>query len=183
MKFLVAFVLVVVAMVSAENPRSYRPVSARQSTAPYEGSGWRPSGAEFNLPQRLQQQTQEPQATETEVTTEQTTTVEPEAENIDDAEQEPAQAPQPGPYYVVVPQREKLILAPQGQRLVALANSRLAAEPRKLPIQAIPTFANIQEVPEVYEALPLVQAVPIASSAYSSAVYTPFSQSYVQVYQ
>ncbi|XP_045479858.1 proteoglycan 4-like isoform X2 [Harmonia axyridis] len=57
MKILAAFTLIVISMASAEPPR-YRPVLARQGqspdTAPYNPSGWRPSGPPFNTPQRQQ---------------------------------------------------------------------------------------------------------------------------------
>ncbi|KAK9873092.1 hypothetical protein WA026_020820 [Henosepilachna vigintioctopunctata] len=60
MKILVAFLLVVVSMASSEPP-NYRPAFSPQQAqnaepAPYNPSGWRPSGRSFNLPQQSDNQ-------------------------------------------------------------------------------------------------------------------------------
>lgn len=102
----------------------YRQKFQRQEAAPYPASGWRPAGAEFRLPSRVQNlpQIYGPPSTETEteaVTTdfpETTTTVEPEAQKLkeklvnekeneaEEVEVENSQQPQQqGIYYILLP--------------------------------------------------------------------------------
>lgn len=75
---------------------------------------------------------------------------------------------------MVIPQTQNLIYA------TAPTASAKLQQPRLLPVQAVPAFARIQEVPQIvqYQAV-----VPVASSAYTSIVNTPYSSTFVQSFQ
>lgn len=162
--------------------RSQKQVQQPQPPVPAASYG-PPPASSYGPPEEATTTTTEALPTTTEII-EETTTLEPEAENILDADQEvSAKLENPGSYYVVVPQTQKLVASP----LVALKSAKLVstpALPRRVPVQAIPAFAKIQELPQVFETVPYIQTVPLASSsAYINAVNTPFSSSYIQVVQ
>lgn len=86
-------------------------------------------------------------------------------------------------------------MVPQTQNLVyataPATSAKLVAQvqqPRLVPVQAVPAFAKIQEVPQFaqyvdYQAVAPVSGVPVASSAYTSIVNTPYSSTFVQSFQ
>ncbi|KAJ8943659.1 hypothetical protein NQ318_005661 [Aromia moschata] len=108
------------------------------------------------------------------------------------------------PVYVVLPQGQALIYAAplsvaKSAPLVKPANKDVelvkeAKEPKLAPVQAIPAlakiqaplvFARIEQAPKLVQ-YQQVQAVPVAryaSSLSQTSVYTPYSSSYVEVYQ
>ncbi|XP_050295260.1 uncharacterized protein LOC126735345 [Anthonomus grandis grandis] len=215
MKYFIAVILVVIAVASAEPPSRDRGFLARQTQQQaYQSRGIRPAGPQFNYALRSQRQQlppipaasygppaqeygppSEPTTTELPTTTEtvETTTLEAQAENsrlfstkeklTNAAENQKAQSVNPASLYVVVPQTQNLFYT-QSANLV----SAPFQQQRLLPIQAVPAFAKIQEVPQFAQLVDLanlatVSAVPVASSAYTSFVNTPYSSSFVQSFQ
>ncbi|XP_072391715.1 uncharacterized protein [Diabrotica undecimpunctata] len=218
MKSIVAAILLVATVVSAEPPRQF--LRQKAAEAPYEPSGWKPSGPLLQYPVRSNVQEYgppEPQTiygppkndTELEPTTtetiEETTTFEPQAESIKTSpssaklqakKSEKSTVPQPNQFFFIVnpAKSERLVLAP-------LRVTPVNAKP-VTPIRApapVAAPARLEEFPQVVEveqtvpvqveqAVPVqyqpVQAVPfLAGYVSQSSVVTPYSSSFVQIYQ
>lgn len=110
--------------------------------------------------------------------------------------------PQPGQVYVVIPQGQNYIYTTAVEPLSAAltqpvepkAEVELIKEPKLAPVQAVPALARIQapvvlakyqQVPQVVQ-FQQIQAVPYAryvSTLSQTAVHTPYSDSFVQIYQ
>ncbi|XP_028133008.1 uncharacterized protein LOC114328370 [Diabrotica virgifera virgifera] len=227
MKSIVAAILLVATIVSAEPPRQF--LRQKAAEAPYEPSGWKPNGPLLQYPVRSNVQAYgapepqtiygppEPQSsygpptndTELEPTTtetfEETTTLEPQAENIKTSpssgklqakKSEKSTAPQPNQFFFIVnpAQSERLVLAPLR---VTPVNAKPVAPIRAPARVAAP--ARLEEFPQVVEvdqtvpvqveqAVPVqyaqVQAVPFLPGYVSqSSIVTPYSSSFVQIYQ
>ncbi|KRT79398.1 hypothetical protein AMK59_8206, partial [Oryctes borbonicus] len=199
MKITVAIILVVASLVSAEPPRfrsfarqSAPPQPADAEGAPYAPRGWRPAGPPFALPQRSQpqqnygvpngdnnlaqglygppqQQQQQPPAQygpPPEATTEIPTTTENNAEDFtevplenirsaDNKKSDKLEEPR-NPAFFIIPQPERLVYAVQSAPLVALPQAKYVAA------------ANLQAIP---------------LTAVQSALVSPYSSQYVQLYQ
>ncbi|KAG5897928.1 hypothetical protein JTB14_014042 [Gonioctena quinquepunctata] len=227
MKSLVAVLLVMVSIASAEPP--VRGYSSNQASAPYPPSGWKPDGPAFRLPIRNQRNqepatlygpppqqygppesevtTTETATTTTEAATEQTTS-EPQAENLKQALRPKSEklrsqkTEQAAPVYVVVPQAQQLVfsspLRATPSNLVAINRPEKLVEvkePNPVPVQAVPALAQIQaaQAPLVVEQYPQavqfqqIQAIPVenyyGSFVSRTSVVSPYSSSFVQIYQ
>ncbi|CAH1371221.1 unnamed protein product, partial [Tenebrio molitor] len=170
MKFTVAFALVVVSMVSADIPR--KRIEIVRKPAPYVASGWTPAGQQLNLPLRSAPPVPaasygppvEVTTTEQPTTTEETTaeTLAQQVEEVEAEKEKPEklqEQPQGGQYYLVLPQEQSVVYTiPRSAALLAVPKGNLMATPARF------------------------QAVPL-SSAVASSMYSPFSASYIQIYQ
>ncbi|KYB27996.1 uncharacterized protein LOC103312694 [Tribolium castaneum] len=170
MKFTVAFTLVIVSMVSADIPR--QKIEIVRKPAPYVASGWAPTGQQLKLPVKAvptPAPSYGPPPAEA-TTTEEPTTTEANTERLLSQKAEKVQAEpvkeksekveenQGGQYYVVLPQGQSVVYTvPQSAALLAVPKGNVMATAR-------------------------IQAVPL-SSVVASSVYTPFSASYIQVFQ
>lgn len=155
-------------MASADIPR--QKIEIVRKPAPYVASGWVPAGQQLNLPVKAvptpaPSYGPPPQPT----TTEEPTTTETNTERLLSQKAEKIQAepekeksekveePQGGQYYVVLPQGQNVVYTvPQTAALLAVPKGNLMA-------------ARIQTLP--------------VTSVVASSVYTPFSASYIQVFQ
>ncbi|XP_017773640.1 PREDICTED: translation initiation factor IF-2-like isoform X2 [Nicrophorus vespilloides] len=161
MKLLVATVLVIVTMASAESSRYQQNKLSRQSaepSGPYEPRGWRPEGAAFTLPSRSQPQVSygppaqeygppqpEPTTTEmpttTEAETEEIPTEEPlrESERLEDGRKSAKVQEQPAdggrPVYFVLPQSQNYFYAVQQSGPLVANLPTTSARLQALPIR------------------------------------------------
>mgnify|MGYP005984741969 CR=1 FL=1 len=163
-------------MVTADIPRQR--IEIVKKSAPYVAAGWTPSGQQLNLPLRATplptpapsygppsppevETTTTEQPTTTDATTE--SYLSQQAENLEAApekEKEKLEQPQGGQFYVVLPQNQNIVYTvPRSAALLAVPKSNLMAV----------TPARLQAIP--------------FSSTVSSSIYSPFSASYIQIYQ
>ncbi|XP_056643030.1 uncharacterized protein LOC130449314 [Diorhabda sublineata] len=206
MNSIVAVIFVTIALVSAEPPRPF----ARQTSldsAPYEPSGWKPNGPLLEYPNRNNLQAYGPpqtvygppqnesdaESTTTESGTEPTTTIEPEAENIQvipspgksqSQKLEKSSAQQPNQFFFILPQTSQKLVLASPLRVVPAQNSKNAAPARleEFP-EVVQDHENVPVQVEQVQPLP-IQTIPVLAGYVSqSSLVTPYSSSFVQIYQ